>query len=182
MKKIFLLILFSLITVSNLVYAKGFTLESSVVKGQLSNAQVFNGFGCTGKNISPQLNWKNVPKGTKSIALTVYDPDAPTGSGWWHWVIFDIPGNIRSIDTNAGNVGKSLAPRGSVQSVTSFGKAGFGGACPPPGDRPHRYIFTAYALKVKKLGLDKNATPGLVGFYLNSNMLAKSSIVAYYKR
>ncbi len=182
MNKIFLLILFSLITVSNLVYAKGFTLESSVIKGQLSNTQVFNGFGCTGKNISPKLNWRNVPKGTKSIALTVYDPDAPTGSGWWHWVIFDIPKNIRSIDTNAGNLGKSLAPRGSIQSVTSFGKAGFGGACPPQGDSPHRYIFTAYALKVKKLGLDKNATPSLVGFYLNSNMLAKSSIVAYYKR
>lgn len=182
MKKIFLFVLFGLFATTNFVYAEGFTLESSVIKGQLSDKQVFNGFGCSGKNISPELEWKNIPEGTKSFALTMYDPDAPTGSGWWHWVMFDIPANVKTLKTDAGNVNKSIAPKGSIQSVTSFGGVGFGGACPPKGDKPHQYIFTVYALKVDKLGLDKNATPALVGFYLNSNMLAKSSVVAYYGR
>lgn len=164
------------------VHAEGFTLTSPDVAGQLSSNQVFNGFGCNGNNISPKLSWENAPKGTKSFAVTVYDPDAPTGSGWWHWVVFDIPVNIQSLNSDAGNLKTLIAPKGSVQSVTSFGQAGFGGACPPQGDKAHQYIFTVYALKVEKLGLDSNATPALVGFYLNNNMIAKSSLVAYYKR
>ncbi|KAF3982360.1 MAG: YbhB/YbcL family Raf kinase inhibitor-like protein [Methylococcales symbiont of Hymedesmia sp. n. MRB-2018] len=182
MKKLILLAVFSFAVTSNLAYSKGFTLQSTDIQGQLSNEQVFNSFGCSGKNISPKLTWKNTPKETKSIALTMYDPDAPTGSGWWHWVIFDIPANIKSLDTNAGNLSNSIAPKNSIQSATSYGKAGFGGACPPQGDKPHQYIFTVYALKVSKLGLDENASPALVGYYLNANMLAKSSVVAYYQR
>ena len=171
-----------LLAATSFAYAEGFTLSSPDIAGQLSNQQVFNGFGCSGANISPQLNWKNAPQGTKSFAVTVYDLDAPTGSGWWHWVIFDIPADVHSLKSNAGNVKMHIAPKGSVQSITSYGQTGFGGACPPPGDRPHEYLFTVYALKVDKLGLKADATPALVGFYLGQNMLAKASVVAYYGR
>lgn len=184
MKKIFFSLLFGLtfFAAAALVYAEGFTLSSSDIAGQLSNKQVFSGFGCQGENISPELNWENAPQGTKSFAVTVYDPDAPTGSGWWHWIIFDIPAEVHSLQRNTGNIKTGLAPAGSIQSITSYGQYGFGGACPPKGDPPHRYIFTVYALKIDKLGLKADSTPELIGFYLGQNMLAKASIIAYYAR
>lgn len=144
--------------------------------------QEFNGFGCTGKNVSPQLSWENAPEGTQSFAITMYDPDAPTGSGWWHWVAFDIPKEIKSLRAGAGNPSTGEVPEGMIQSVTDYGKPGYGGPCPPKGDQPHQYIITIYALKTDKLGLDEKARPALVGFNLNQNMLAKASIVAYYAR
>ena len=184
MKNVMLSLL--LLVASNIVvtsvYAEGFTLSSPDISGQLSNAQVFNSFGCSGENISPMLKWENAPKGTKSFAVTVYDPDAPTGSGWWHWVVFDIPANVYSLASNAGNIEAAVAPKGAIQSGTSFGAKGFGGACPPQGDSPHQYIFTVYALKIESLGLKDDATAELVGFYLGQNMLAKASVVAYYAR
>ncbi len=170
--------IFSVVLGSTLLFAQGFTLSSDDISGQLSNDQVFNGFGCSGKNISPKLTWENAPKETKSFAITAYDPDAPTGSGWWHWVVFDIPKDKISLEKGFGN----NEQKDIVQSITDFGKSGFGGACPPVGDKPHRYIFTVYALDVDKLGLDKNANAALVGFYLNSHTLAKSSVMAYYGR
>jgi len=184
MKKIILSLIcgISFFAATNFVFAEGFTLSSPDIAGQLSNLQVLNGFGCSGKNISPELSWKNAPEGTKSFALTMYDPDAPTGSGWWHWIVFDIPVDIHSLKSNAGNIKASVAPKGSIQSRTSFGQPGFGGACPPQGENPHQYIFTIYALKVDKLGLKADATPALAGFYLNQNVLAKASILAYYSR
>lgn len=121
-------------------------------------------------------------KGTQSFAVTMYDPDAPTGSGWWHWLVFDLPANTRELPANAGNIALKLSPTGSVQSVTDYGKPGYGGPCPPKGHGDHRYIITVYALKVKKLGLDAKTTPAIVGYYLNNNALAKASIIAYYKR
>ena len=162
--------------------AQQFTLKSDELSGQLTDYQVFSGFGCSGKNISPALKWVNAPAGTKSFAFTVYDPDAPTGSGWWHWVIFNIPANVSELKADAGRIEKKLAPAGSVQSVTDFGKPGFGGACPPQGDKPHRYIFTVYALGVPKLDLDEKSSPALVGFMLNGNLIAKASLIAYYQR
>jgi len=182
MKKFLFVVVFGWLLAGKVVFAEGFTLYSSDIGGQLSEAQVFSGFGCSGKNISPQLKWENVPEGTKSFAVTVYDPDAPTGSGWWHWLIFNIPQNVTSLKAGAGNIEKGLAPKGAVQSVTSFGSAGFGGACPPQGDSAHRYVFTVYALKVDKLELDSSAMPALVGFMLNRNALAKASLIAYYGR
>jgi Raf kinase inhibitor-like YbhB/YbcL family protein len=164
------------------IHAQEFTLKSDDLSGQLTETQVFSGFGCTGKNISPSLKWINAPKDTKSFAFTVYDPDAPTGSGWWHWVIFNISSGINELKADAGNLQKGLAPKGSVQSVTDFGMPGFGGACPPEGDKPHRYIFTVYALKVEKLDLDEKALPALVGFFLNQHTIAKASLMAYYGR
>jgi Raf kinase inhibitor-like YbhB/YbcL family protein len=148
----------------------------------LDHRQVYNGFGCDGENISPRLVWKDAPADTRSFAVTVFDPDAPTGSGWWHWVIFNIPKNVNELPANAGNPKSGLAPKGSVQSLSDFGKPGFGGACPPVGDKPHRYIFTLYALKVDKLPLDKSATPAMVSFSLNANSLARASFTARYGR
>jgi Raf kinase inhibitor-like YbhB/YbcL family protein len=175
------MIIFGLLGMGN-VHAGEFTLKSNGLSGQLTDTQVFCGFGCNGKNISPDLKWINAPKNTKSFAVTVYDPDAPTGSGWWHWVMFNISPDVTELKTDAGNPQKGLAPKGSVQSMTDFGKPGFGGACPPPGDKPHRYIFTVIALNTEKLDLDEKASPALVGYMLNQHAIAKASLMAYYGR
>ncbi|TXI13985.1 MAG: YbhB/YbcL family Raf kinase inhibitor-like protein [Pedobacter sp.] len=159
-----------------------FTLKSDDLGGQMSPKQEFNGFGCKGENISPQLSWVNPPKGTQSYAITVYDPLAPTGSGWWHWVVFDIPATANFVPANAGNPSSSLLPSGSIQGMTDFGKPGYGGPCPPEGHGFHQYIITIYALKKEKLGLDQQAGPATVGYVLNANTIEKASIVAYYKR
>jgi Raf kinase inhibitor-like YbhB/YbcL family protein len=162
--------------------AQQFTLKSDDLEGQLTEAQLFTGFGCSGKNISPSLRWINAPASTKSFAVTVYDPDAPTGAGWWHWVIFNIPANVNELKADAGRTERKLAPIGSIQSVTDFGKPGFGGACPPQGDKPHRYVFTVYALSIPKLDLDEKTPPAMVGFMLNHNLIAKASLISYYQR
>jgi Raf kinase inhibitor-like YbhB/YbcL family protein len=159
-----------------------FTLKSKDIGGQATNKQVFNNFGCKGENISPQLYWENTPEGTKSFAVTMYDPDAPTGSGFWHWVVFDIPENTTELKSDAGNLSKNGAPAGCIQSSTDFGQPGYGGPCPPEGHGIHQYLITVFALKVNKLGLDKNATPAFVGFNLHANTIAKASLVMYYKR
>ena len=162
--------------------AQTFTLKSKDVGGQATDKQVFNGFGCTGENLSPELYWENVPAGTKSFAVTMYDPDAPTGSGFWHWVVFDIPANTTELKTGAGNISKMLMPAGAIQSNTDFGAPGYGGPCPPPGHGFHEYRITVFALKIDKLGLDKNATPAFVGFNLFSNTIEKATLIMYYKR
>jgi Raf kinase inhibitor-like YbhB/YbcL family protein len=162
--------------------AQTFTVTSTSVGGQATDEQVFNGFGCTGKNISPQLSWANAPAGTKSYAITLYDPDAPTGSGWWHWVAFDIPAGTKGLPAGAGTPGMPGLPAGAVQSMTDFGAPGYGGPCPPEGHGPHQYIITVFALKTEKLGLDATAGAPMVGFNLAQQMLAKASIVFYYGR
>ncbi|WP_438863162.1 YbhB/YbcL family Raf kinase inhibitor-like protein [Neptunicella sp.] len=164
------------------IWAANFTLSSDEIGGQLTSKQVFNGFGCSGENTSPALNWQDAPEGTKSFAVTVYDPDAPTGAGWWHWLMVNIPASTHSLVTDAGNPAKQLAPKGSLQTITSFGQNGFGGACPPEGHGPHHYIFTVYALGVESLELNASSQPSLVGYMLNANALAKASIIAYYQR
>ncbi len=180
-KKIFFAMLVALTANAQ---AEGFYLSSSDVQGQISNDQVFSSFGCTGKNISPQLSWKNAPAGTKSFAVTAYDPDAPTGSGWWHWLVFNIPDSVDGLETGASSsgTGKKTMPVGTIESITSYGSAGFGGACPPKGDRPHRYIFTVFALNTEKIEQGAAARPELIGFFLNSHAIAKASIMAYYGR
>lgn len=164
--------------------AAGFEVSSPDVpaNGAVPMKQVFNGFGCTGQNVSPELAWKNAPAGTKSFAVTMYDPDAPTGSGWWHWVIFNLPPSTTKLAANAGNLTANLAPAGSVQSMTDFGATGYGGPCPPQGDKPHRYIFTVFALKLDKLPLDAKASGAMVGFYLNQNALGRASFTATFGR
>lgn len=162
--------------------AQTFTLKSNELSGQATETQVFNGMGCTGSNLSPQLFWENPPQGTKSFAVTIYDEDAPTGSGWWHWLLFDIPSSVRELKSGAGNPALQLAPPGSVQSITDFKSQGYGGPCPPEGSNFHRYVVTVYALNTEKLGLDATANPALVGFMLEQNVIQKSSLVFYYKR
>jgi Raf kinase inhibitor-like YbhB/YbcL family protein len=181
MKKI-LLLAAAITLVASICYAQGFTLKSPDINGQLSQNQVLSGFGCKGQNISPELNWQNPPKNTKSFAVTAYDPDAPTGSGWWHWIVFDIPKDTTSLKSGAGNLQNNLSPKGSIQSITDFGSTGYGGACPPSGDKSHRYIFTVYALDIEKLGVNEKSSPAMVGFFLNQHSIAKSSVIAYYSR
>ena len=168
-----------LIAIAVNAQAEGFYLSSSDIQGQIANAQVFNSFGCTGKNISPQLSWRHAPEETKSFAITAYDPDAPTGSGWWHWVVFNIDKSVSEIKTDAST--KSM-PESTVESTTSYGSKGFGGACPPKGDKAHRYIFTVYALNTEKIEQNADARPELIGFFLNSHAIAKASVMAYYGR
>lgn len=182
MKKVNLMVWFALVFSTALFGQKTFTLSSKDLGGELTKAQEFGGFGCSGENQSPQLSWKNAPEGTKSFAVTMYDPDAPTGSGFWHWVVFDIPANNNELVANAGNASLNLIPNGAVQSVTDYGIKGFGGPCPPVGHGLHQYIITVHALKTDKLGLTDTTNPAVVGFYLWNQTLAKASIVAYYKR
>ncbi|MBV7532506.1 YbhB/YbcL family Raf kinase inhibitor-like protein [Chitinophaga sp. sic0106] len=156
-------------------YAQNFTLKSNELGGQLTNKQYFNGFGYNGENQSPQLSWVDAPAGTQSFAVTMYDLDAPTGSGFWHWVVFNIPADVHEIKSGAGDVKKNLMPAGIIQSKTDFGVPGYGGAAPPAGP-VHRYMITVYALN-KKLELNADVSPALVGFNLHFATLAQASIV-----
>ena len=145
-------------------------------------AQVLNGFGCSGGNRSPALSWSGAPAGTKSYAVTLYDPDAPTGSGWWHWVVYDLPTTVTHLASGAGDPKKNLLPAGTVQGTTDFGQPGYGGPCPPEGDRAHHYIFTLYALDVSRLDLPQNASAAFVGFNLHGHTLAKATLTMKYGR
>ncbi|GBR01049.1 kinase inhibitor [Acetobacter oeni] len=157
-----------------------FTLTSTAfVNGAtLPPAQVYSGMGQTGGNLSPPLRWDGAPAGTRSFVVTLYDPDAPTGSGWWHWVVINIPADVASLPEGAGS-GKAGLPDGALQIRTDFGVAGYGGAAPPPG-RVHRYIFTVTALDVPKLEVPADASPALIGFMLNHHRLSSAQLTALY--
>ena len=162
--------------------AHALELKSDDIKkgAKIADEQVFNSFGCTGGNVSPQLSWSGAPKGTKSFALSVYDPDAPTGSGFWHWVIFNIPPDATSLVKGAGDPASGKAPAGAVQSRTDFGVPGYGGPCPPKGDKPHHYHFTIFAVDTDKLDADANASAAFVGFNLHFHTLAKAELVGLW--
>jgi Raf kinase inhibitor-like YbhB/YbcL family protein len=166
--------------------AQTMTLTSPDIRdgGTIANQQVFKGFGCTGDNISPALSWSGAPANTKSFAVSIYDPDAPTGSGWWHWVVYNIPASTTSLPKDAGDISKGLMPKGAVQSRTDFGSAGYGGPCPPPGDKPHHYRITVFALDVDQLPNAKGdaASAALVGFDINFHTLAKATLTGMYGR
>jgi hypothetical protein len=161
-----------------------FTLSSKEVAAgkQIPLAQVFGGMGCTGNNVSPSLAWHGAPSATRSFAVTMYDPDAPTGSGWWHWVVYNIPGNVSALAAGAGDPAKKLLAPGTAQGNTDFGAPGYGGPCPPAGDKPHHYVFTVFALKVDKIDMPANATAAYVGFNIHANVLAKATFTALYGR
>lgn len=148
----------------------------------MPKAQEFAGFGCSGGDLSPQLSWANAPADTKSFAITAYDPDAPTGSGWWHWVLVNIPTSVTTLATGAGNPDKALLPEGSQTFKTDYGSKRFGGACPPEGDKAHRYQFKVFALNVEKLELPEDGSAALVGYYLNSHAIETATLEALYKR
>lgn len=141
---------------------------------------VYKGFGCAGGNISPALSWSGAPEGTKSFALLMHDPDAPTGgAGFWHWIVYDIPATATGLP--AGDSGKGL-PVGAKQLTTDFGKAGYGGPCPPEGAAPHHYNLTLYALKIAKLPVTQHTPASLAGFMINSNAIATATLTGLYGR
>jgi Raf kinase inhibitor-like YbhB/YbcL family protein len=139
------------------------------------------GFGCAGGNKSPHLKWTEAPEGTKSFAVDCYDPDVPTGSGFWHWVVINIPPNVTELALDAGNPSAGTLPAGALQTRTDFGKPGYGGPCPPEG-HPDRYIFTVRAVSMDKLPVTADTSAAVVGFYLHFNTLAKASLMGLFKR
>jgi len=151
--------------------------SSSIQEGGTIDAQfVFT--GCGGKNVSPQLAWRGAPAGTKSFAITCFDPDAPTGSGYWHWLVFDLPASLTKLDAGAGS---SATPGGGRSGYSDFGLNTYGGPCPPKGDQPHHYIFTVYALDVPKLeGAGQGTTGATLVFQMRGHVLATGRLTARF--
>jgi Raf kinase inhibitor-like YbhB/YbcL family protein len=139
------------------------------------------GFGCAGGNKSPHLKWSGAPAGTKSFAVTLFDPDAPTGSGFWHWVAVNIPASVTELAVGAGSKG-GMMPDGALMTRTELGDSGYLGPCPPEGDHPHRYLFTVFAVGKEKLEVTADTSPAVVGFNLHFNTLAKAEIMGLFKR
>jgi Raf kinase inhibitor-like YbhB/YbcL family protein len=165
--------------------AAPFTLTSADIKpnGTIGEKFVYQGFGCSGGNVSPALSWSGAPAGTKSFALLVHDPDAPTGgAGWWHWLIYDIPATASALAQGAGSADVAALPKGAKQGRTDFGSKGWGGPCPPVGHGKHHYHFTLHALKVAKLEVADDAAAALVGYSVNANSLGKAEFIGLYGR
>lgn len=164
--------------------ASAFDLRSPTIPpgATFPYAQRFEGFGCRGGNRSPALAWKDTPQGTRSFALTLYDPDAPTGAGWWHWVLVDLPATTRGLPAGAGDPAGTALPAGARQLRNDFGSLGYGGPCPPAGSPPHHYVFTVYALKVDQLSLPADASPELAGFMIHADALGSATMTVRYGR
>jgi Raf kinase inhibitor-like YbhB/YbcL family protein len=164
--------------------ADSFSVSSPQLKegARIADEQAFNMYGCRGANVSPALQWTNPPQGTRSFAVAVYDLDVPSGGDWWHWIIVNIPANVTGLPKGAGDPHAHLTPSGTIQTRNDFGKEGYGGPCPPPGDKPHRYEFTVYALKIDKLPVDEKAVAATVGFYLQQNLIQKAVLRGTYSR
>ncbi|UJD79288.1 kinase inhibitor [Serratia rubidaea] len=145
----------------------------------MPEAQVFNGMGYQGENLSPHLAWSGAPAGSKSFVVTLFDPDAPTGSGWWHWVVANIPADVSELPTGAGS-GRPGLPAGALQTRTDFGKAGYGGAAPPQGES-HRYQFTVHALDIEHIEVDADASGAMVGFNVHFHSLGSASLTVLYR-
>ncbi len=161
-----------------------FTVTSTDISegAPLAMPQVSGIFGAGGEDRSPQLSWAGFPAGTQSFAVTCFDPDAPTGSGFWHWVVFDIPATVTTLPAGAGSQDGSGLPAGAVQVRNDAGLPGFLGAAPPPGHGPHRYCFAVHALSTPKLGPDSSVTPAIVGFNMFGSTLARGLLTATYER
>lgn len=162
-----------------------FTLSSRDFQpnGTLHDDQAYSGMGCTGQNVSPELRWSGAPANAKSFALLVHDPDAPTGgAGWWHWIIYDIPAGTDRLARGAGREDGSAMPPGAASVANDYGTKGYGGPCPPEGDKPHRYKFTLYALGVDRLDVPKGANASVAGFMINANAIGQAVLMGTYGR
>ncbi|MEV0593029.1 YbhB/YbcL family Raf kinase inhibitor-like protein [Nonomuraea cavernae] len=147
---------------------------------RLGDLHVFNDWGMTGQNLSPALRWSGAPEGTLGYAVTCFDPDAPTGSGFWHWVLFDVPASVTELPTGAGTGPEFKGlPEGAQHARSDYNRKEYGGAAPPPGT-PHRYVFAVHALGVDKLGVDSDTSPAVVGFNITANTLARGLIVPHF--
>lgn len=140
------------------------------------------GFGCAGENRSPQLSWSGAPAGTQSFAVTCFDPDAPTGSGFWHWVLVNIPPDVTSLAEGAGNPSLGKSPAGALETRTDFGQPGYGGPCSPPGSNFHRYVFAVHALNVAQLPVSADTSAALVSFMLGMHTIAKGELHGIFHR
>ncbi|MCA9824493.1 MAG: YbhB/YbcL family Raf kinase inhibitor-like protein [Dehalococcoidia bacterium] len=140
------------------------------------------GFGCAGGNQSPHLRWEGAPETAKSFAVTCFDPDAPTGSGFWHWVVVNIPAGVNELPLDAGNPASGKLPAGALQVRTDFGKPGYGGPCPPPNDHPHRYLFTVHAVSAETLPVTADTSAAVVGFNLHFQTIEKATLMGLFKR
>jgi Raf kinase inhibitor-like YbhB/YbcL family protein len=149
--------------------------------GIVPKENVFNGSGCSGANISPQFHWFNAPSGTKSFAITIFDLDVPTGGGWWHWVIFNIPGTIFELPAGAGNKESRGLPPASVQCRNDYGEPGYGGPCPPTGS-PHRYLVKVFALNVEKLLFGSETPSGKMAKQIETHSIGVARLTVKFGR
>ena len=175
---------FSIFAISSSSAQTRLRLASTDIRSgaRIANTYVFNGMDCTGKNVSPELHWDGAPAKTKSFALTMYDPDAPTGSGWWHWIVYNIPATATRLPTGAGDAGKNLLPAGATIGNGDARMTGYQGPCPSKGDKPHHYVFALYALDTDKLDIPAGASAAYVGFNIHAHQLAKTTLTALYGR